>query len=59
MRKGKWIKNKDDKLKWLGLVSYRCSRCKNVVDFKEDSPFESISDHKYCYNCGAKMEVEK
>ena len=59
MSEGKWIKLNDKRLNLLELLEYRCSCCGNIVVFKKFSPFESISEYKYCFNCGAKMGVEK
>lgn len=57
MDEGKWIK--DTKFKKLGYAMYACSHCGKIVVLGEDSPFEDISEYKYCFNCGAKMGVEK
>lgn len=57
MDKAKWIT--DAKVDKLGYVTYACSNCGNIIVVAKDSPFESIEEYKYCYNCGAKMGVEK
>lgn len=59
MSEGKWIKDTSEKYKSLGLVTYRCSCCRNIVVVTQESFLESISEYKYCFNCGAKMEVEE
>lgn len=59
MSEAEWIKDKRDIYKMLGLVTYRCSCCGNILVLNRESFLESIEEHKYCYNCGAKMEVEK
>lgn len=55
MSEGKWIKEK----LICPYIGYRCSNCRNFVVINKVSPFEDISEYKYCFNCGAKMEVEK
>ena len=48
-KKGKWLDGADYK----GFHTYYCSECRKSV---VERPW-NIEKYKYCFHCGAKMEV--
>ena len=40
------------------IGNWHCSECRSIVEYKPTYNWEKKPYHKYCYNCGAKMEVD-